>query len=277
LLTNAPVVTEVLPMDEARKRGAMAIFEEKYGDVVRMLTMTSEVVELCGGTHARALGDIGLFKIVSEGGVAAGVRRLFATTGKNALRYVREAEAELTRARHAAKAQGGDLTEKIAKIIAHERELEKKVADLERKLLEGGGAAPGAGGAAGGGGGGGIDGMLAEARDIGGVKVLARRVTDGTNSGALRELAEKLRDKLGERSAVLLGSVVGDKAQLAIMVSKAATDRVKAGDVIKAVAKIIGGSGGGRPDMAQAGGPEVGKIDDAIAATYAELERTLAS
>ncbi|MEO7591271.1 MAG: alanine--tRNA ligase, partial [Byssovorax sp.] len=112
ILTNAPVLTEVLSMAEAKKRGAMAIFEEKYGDTVRMLTMSSEVVELCGGTHARALGDIGLFKILSEGGVAAGVRRIFAATGLNALAYVREADAELARARAAAKAQGGDLVEK---------------------------------------------------------------------------------------------------------------------------------------------------------------------
>ncbi|MCK6592893.1 MAG: alanine--tRNA ligase-related protein, partial [Polyangiaceae bacterium] len=270
ILTNEPVVTEVLPMDEARKKGAMAIFEEKYGDVVRMLTMTPEVVELCGGTHARALGDIGLFKIVSEGGVAAGVRRLFAATGLNALKYLRDAEAELLRARQAAKATGGDLADKIAKLVQHERELEKKVAELERKILEGGSAG-------GGGGGGGIEGMVAAAREIGGIRVLAMRVPDGTNAGALRELADKLRDKLGERSAVLLGAVAGDKAQLAMMVSKAATDRLKAGDVIRAVAKIVGGSGGGRPDMAQAGGTEIAKLDEAIAATYTELERLLAS
>ncbi len=120
----------------------MAIFEEKYGDTVRMLTMTPEVVELCGGTHARALGDIGLFKITGEGGVAAGVRRLFAATGLNALRYVREVEGELGRARAAVK--GGDLVDKIGRIAAHERELEKKVADLERKLIEGGAAGPAA-------------------------------------------------------------------------------------------------------------------------------------
>lgn len=269
ILTNEPVVTEVLPMDEARKKGAMAIFEEKYGDVVRMLTMSPEVVELCGGTHARALGDIGMFKIVSEGGVAAGVRRLFATTGLNALKYLRDAEGELARARAAAKATGGDLADKIAKIVQHERELEKKIAELERTILEGGSAS-------GSGGGGGIDGMIAGAREIGGIKVLAMRVPDGTNAGALRELADKLRDKLGERSAVLLGGVAGDKAQLAMMVSKAATDRLKAGDVIRAVAKIVGGSGGGRPDMAQAGGTEVAKLDEAIAATYSEVERILA-
>ena len=267
ILTNAPVLTEVLPMDEAKKRGAMAIFEEKYGDTVRMLTMTSEVVELCGGTHARALGDIGLFKIVSEGGVAAGVRRIFATTGLNALEHVREADAELARARVAAKAQGGDLVEKITRMTAHERELEKKVADLERKLLEGGGATGGPGG--------GIDAMLAAAKEFGGVKVLAYRVADGTNAAALRELAEKLRDKLGESAAVLVASVAEGKAQLTVMITKAATEKIKAGDLIKVVAGVVGGRGGGRPDMAQAGGPEVGKIDEAVAATYAEAARIL--
>jgi len=235
---------------------------------VRMLTMTPEVVELCGGTHARALGDIGLFKIVSEGGVAAGVRRVLAATGENALRYVRETEAELTRARAAVKAQGGDLIDKLTRIVARERELEKKVAELERRLLEGGGPA---------GEGSGVDAMLAEARDVGGVKVLARRVADGTQAAALRDLAEKLRDKLGESSAVLLGAVSDGKAQLAVMVSKPATARIKAGELIKSIAAIVGGKGGGRPDMAQAGGADVARIDEAIAATYGEAERLLVS
>ena len=267
ILGNAPVLTEILTMDDAKKRGAVAIFEEKYGDTVRMLTMTSEVIELCGGTHARALGDIGLFKITSEGGVAAGVRRVLASTGLNALAYVREAEEEIARARTIAKVQGGDLADKLTKLVSHERELEKKVAELEKKLLEAGS----------GGGGGGIEGMIAEAKDIGGVKVLARRMPDNTQAGPLRELAEKLRDKLGERSAVLLGTKGPDKVALALMVSKAATDRLKAGELIKAVSKIVGGSGGGRPDMAQAGGTDVAKIDEAIAAFYPEVERTLAS
>ena len=263
LLGNAPVKTEILPIDEAKKRGAMAIFEEKYGDTVRMLTMTPDVVELCGGTHARALGDIGLFKIVSEGGVAAGVRRILGVTGLNALSYVREAEGELDRARTAVK--GGDVVDKIGKLVARERELEKKVADLERKVLEGGGS----------GGSGGIEGMLAAAREIAGVKVLAKRVADGTTASALRDLAEKLRDKLGGESAVLLGAATDGKAQLAVMVSKPATARLKAGDLIKSVAAMVGGRGGGRPDMAQAGGNEVDKLDAAVAATFEEAEKLL--
>lgn len=268
ILENAPVVTEVLEIAEARKRGAVAIFEEKYGDVVRMLTMTQDSVELCGGTHARALGDIGLFKITSEGGVAAGVRRVLAATGLNALGYVRAVEEDMSRARVAAKATGVDLADKIGKIMAHERELEKKIAELERRLVEGGGP---------GGSGGGMDAMMAEAKEISGIRVLARRMPDGTQSAVLREIAEKLRDKLGDHSVVLAGAVAGDKAQLCVMVSKAATAKVKAGDLIKAVAKIVGGSGGGRPDMAQAGGTEVGKIDEAIAATYAEVTRLAGS
>jgi alanyl-tRNA synthetase len=268
ILENAPVTTEVLEIAEARKRGAVAIFEEKYGDVVRMLTMTRDSIELCGGTHARALGDIGLFKITSEGGVAAGVRRIFATTGLNALRYVRGVEEDMARARIAAKAAGGDLADKIGKIVAHERELEKKISDLERRLVEGGGP---------GGSGGGIDAMMAEAKEIGGIRVLSRRMPDGTQSAVLREIADKLRDKLGEHSVVLAASVAGDKVQLCVMVSKAATAKIKAGDLIKAVSKIVGGSGGGRPDMAQAGGSEVGKIDDAVAAVYGEAARLIGS
>ena len=270
VLTNAPVLTEVLTMDDAKKRGAMAIFEEKYGDTVRMLTMTPEVIELCGGTHARALGDIGLFKITSEGGVAAGVRRIFATTGLNALGYVRDAEDEIGKARAIVKATGGDMLDKLARLVAHERELEKKVADLEKKVLE-----SGSGSTSGGGSGGGIDGMVAAAREIGGVRVLALRVPDNTQAGAIRELAEKLRDKLGERSAVLVGTKGADKVALALMVSKAATDKLKAGDLIKGVSKIVGGSGGGRPDMAQAGGTDVAKIDEAIAAFYSEVEKAI--
>jgi alanyl-tRNA synthetase len=267
ILVNAPVTTDVLAIDEARAKGAVAIFEEKYGDVVRVLTMTSDSVELCGGTHARALGDIGLFKITSEGGTAAGVRRILAATGQNALAYVRGLQGELRRARIAAKAQSGDLADKIDKMRDAEKALEKRVRELEKQLIEGGGN----------GAGGGIDAMLSQARKVGDVSVLAVKVADGTNMATLRELSEKLRDKLGGMAVVLAASRLGDKAQLALMVSKDATARVKAGDLIKPIAEHVGGKGGGRPDMAQAGGSEIAGLDAAVAALYPTVEAALGS
>ncbi len=257
VLTDAPVETQVLPIDEAKKAGAMAIFEEKYGDVVRVLTMTRESVELCGGTHARALGEIGLFKIVSEGGVAAGVRRIEAATGLNALAYVRQIEGSLRAAAKAAKSGTSDLTEKIEKLLEHDRALEKEVADLKRKVAMGGAS------------GGGIDDMLKGARDIPGGKALAIKV-DAMDAATQRDLAEKLRDKLGN-AVVLVGTVNGAKASLVLTVSKSLTDRYKAGELIKTVAGHVGGSGGGRPDMAQAGGAGVDRIDDAVASLYAAI------
>jgi alanyl-tRNA synthetase len=239
-------------MDEARKRGAMMIFEEKYGDVVRLLSM-AESLELCGGTHARATGDIGLFKIVSEQGVAAGVRRIIAVTGEGALLHVRELEGVIGEAARAAKTTPGALVERIEKLVQHEKALEKQIGDLERKLASGGG-------------GGGVDGLLAKARDVSGVKVLGVR-TAVTDRGALRELAEQLRDKLGD-SIVLVGSEAEGKAQLVLTVSKSLTGRYRAGDLIRNIAGIVGGSGGGRPDLAQAGGTEIARLDEAIDSVY---------
>ncbi|HMR75566.1 MAG TPA: DHHA1 domain-containing protein, partial [Polyangiaceae bacterium] len=252
VLDNTPVQTEVLSMDQARARGAMMIFEEKYGDTVRMLSM-AESTELCGGTHARATGDIGLFKIVSEGGIAAGVRRIVAVTGDGALAYVRGLETQIGAAAAAAKATPAQLVDKIEKLVAEERALAKKLEDMQRKLLSGGGGS-------------GLEGMVGKARDVSGVKVLGVR-TEVTDRSALRELAEKLRDKLGD-SVVLVGSEAEGKAQLVLAVSKGLTSRFKAGDLIRPIADIVGGSGGGRPDMAQAGGTEVARLDEAIDAVY---------
>jgi len=260
LLGDAPIVTEVLPIDEAKKRGAMAIFGDKYGATVRVLTMTHDSVELCGGTHARSLGEIGLFKIVSESGVAAGVRRIEGATGLNALAYVRELEGTLRAAGSLLKATPSDLADKVEKVIAHGKQLEKDLEVAKRKLAMGG-----SGG--GDGGGGGLDGMLTRAREIPGGKALAVRV-DAPDAAVLREMAEKLRDKLGE-AVVLVGSVAGPKAMIALAVSKGLTDRYKAGDLIKPVAQVLGGSGGGRPDMAQAGGTQVDKLDEALEKLYA--------
>jgi alanyl-tRNA synthetase len=259
VLGDAPVMTEVLPIDEARKRGAVAIFEEKYGDVVRMLTMTNDSVELCGGTHARSLGEIGLFKVTSEGGLAAGVRRIEAATGMNALAYVRGVEGALRGAARVVKAAPTELADKVEKLVERERQLERENADLKRKVAMGGGA----------GSSGGIDDMLRGARDVPGGKALAVKASVG-DAATLRELAEKLRDKLGE-SVVLVGAPGKDKAMLVLTVSKGLTDRYKAGDLIKGVAQLVGGSGGGRPDMAQAGGTQMDKLDEALESLYARL------
>jgi alanyl-tRNA synthetase len=249
-LANHSVRTEVLNMEEARTRGAMMIFEEKYGDVVRMLSM-AESTELCGGTHARATGDIGLFKIVSEQGVSAGVRRIIAVTGDGALAYLREVEASLAKVATLAKASPSNLADKIEKLVLHERALEKQIAELERKLATGGS---------------GIEAFIGRARDLAGVKVLGVR-TQVTDRGALRELAEQLRDKLGP-SVVLVGSETEGKAQLVLTVAKGLTDRLKAGELIRNAAQIVGGSGGGRPDMAQAGGSDIARLDEAIESIY---------
>jgi alanyl-tRNA synthetase len=250
-LKNHAVKTEVLSMDQARERGAMMIFEEKYGDVVRLLSM-AESAELCGGTHARATGDIGLFKITGEQGVAAGVRRLTAVTGEGALAYVRELEGTLSKAARLVKTTPATLGEKLEKVLEHEKALEKQVQELERKLMTGTG--------------GGVESMLGRARDVGGVKVLGVR-TPVADRGALRELAENLRDRLGD-SIVLVGSEAEGKAQLVLTVSKSLTNRFRAGDLIRPIAEIVGGSGGGRPDMAQAGGTDPGRLDEAIEAVY---------
>jgi alanyl-tRNA synthetase len=256
ILKNLPVQTEVLSMNEARQRGAMMIFEEKYGEVVRLITM-GESAELCGGTHARATGEIGLFKILSEQGIAAGVRRIVGITGHATLEHVRSVERTLSRASDLVKATPASLVERVEKLALHERALEKQVEELERRLMLGGGA-------------GGLDAILGQAREVGGVRTLGLR-TDVADRAALRELAEQLRDKLGD-SVVLVGSEREGKAQLVLTVSKALTARLRAGELIRDIAAMVGGSGGGRPDMAQAGGTDASRLDEAIARIY-ELVR----
>jgi alanyl-tRNA synthetase len=257
VLSDAPVLTEVLPIEEARRRGAVAMFGEKYGDVVRVLTMTSDSVELCGGTHARSLGEIGLFKIKSESGLAAGVRRIEATTGYNSLHFFQATE-ELNMQAARMLGTSGDIKLDIEKLQADRKALQKEVADLKRQLAMGGGSA-----------GASVESMLAGARDVPGGKALAIK-TSVSDPSTLRELAEKLRDKLGS-SVVLVGAPGKDKAMLVLTVSKDLTDRYKAGDIIKGVAQMLGGSGGGRPDMAQAGGTDQARLDEALESLYARL------
>jgi alanyl-tRNA synthetase len=245
------VRTQVLPLDQARAQGAMMIFEEKYGTTVRMLNMGPST-ELCGGTHARATGDIGLFKVLQEQGVAAGIRRIVATTGLNSLGYVRSLEETLARASRVAKAGSSDLVEKIERLVAHQKQLERQLDEAQRRWMQGSG--------------GGADSLISAARDVGGVRVLGVR-TEVTDRSALRELAEQLRDKLGD-SVVLVASEHEGKVQLVLTVAKGLTGRYKAGELIRSIAQVVGGSGGGRPDMAQAGGSDVSRLDEAVAAIY---------
>jgi alanyl-tRNA synthetase len=265
VLANAEVVTKVMNIDEAKRSGAMAIFEEKYGDTVRVLTMDAgkyKSVELCGGTHARRTGDIGMFRVATDKAIAAGVRRMEATTGLNTLREVRQHERVLAPVLKVLAADEATVQSKIEKLLAEQRTLEKKVTELEKKIALGGASASGGGAS-------GIDAMLASARSYDGFKALAVRA-DIPDVGALRELADTLRDKLASSGGaiVLVGAAVGPKAQLVLTVSKDLTGRFKAGELIRPIAAIVGGSGGGRPDMAQAGGTEVGKLDQAIGDFY---------
>jgi alanyl-tRNA synthetase len=265
ILADAPVVTEVLAIDEARRRGAMAIFEEKYGDVVRMLTMTADSVELCGGTHARALGEIGLFKILGEQGLAAGVRRIEAATGTNALAHVRWLEGLANAAAHAAGTALKGLPERVDKLQHEKRQLEREVAELKRAVALGGLALAGAGSQARPT----VTAAVERARDIPGGKALAERI-QVADSATLREVAETWRDKLGS-AVVLVGAASEGKALLVLTVSKDLTARYNAGQIIKDIAQILGGSGGGRPDMAQAGGTQTDRLDEALDSLYARL------
>jgi alanyl-tRNA synthetase len=258
VLLDAKVETEVLPIAEAKKKGAMMIFGDKYGESVRVLTMTKDSVELCGGTHARSLGEIGLFKITSETGIAAGVRRIEAATGMNALGYVRSLETSIENAARLVKAGADDLPYKIQKLLEDTKKLERELADTKRKLAMGG--------AGGGGGGGGMDAWAQSARALPWGKALSVQV-DVADAAVLREIAEKLRDKLGD-SVVVVGSATGEKAMLVCTVSKSLNDRFKAGDLIRSIAEVVGGKGGGRPDMAQAGGPDAGKLPEALEKLY---------
>jgi alanyl-tRNA synthetase len=255
ILANHAVETARLSMSEAKARGAMMLFGEKYGEEVRVLSM-GDSVELCGGTHARATGDIGMLKITAEQGVAAGVRRIIATTGTGAIAYVRELEATLSRAAGLLKANPQDLPTRIEKLLQQEKALEKRLADSEKRVSQGGGGSP--------------DQLLERTREIKGIKVLSTR-TEVSDRAALRELAERLRDRLGS-GVVLVGSLSDGKAQLVLTVSKALTAQLKAGELIRPIAEIVGGSGGGRPDLAQAGGTLPDKLDEALAALYKGVE-----
>lgn len=252
---NAEVTTEEMAYDDAIKAGALAFFGDKYGDRVRVVRMGDFSVELCGGTHISRTGDVGVFKLEAESGVAAGVRRIEAVTGQGALETIRKREKILEEIGAQLGARDGAAIERLEKLLAREKELEKKLRAMEQKL------AAGAGGAA----------AEEEVREAGGIKIVTRKL-DGVDPRTMREMADRLRQKHGS-AVVALGSDLGDgKVAILVAVTPDLTAKIKAGDIIKNIAPIVGGTGGGRPDLAQAGGRDASKLDEALAKVAALVQ-----
>ena len=245
ILANAATQARVMPIDEAQKTGAMMLFGEKYGDEVRVLDIGSSR-ELCGGTHVSRTGDIGLFKIYAESGVAAGVRRVEATTGEGALKLINAQQTLIAQLSNELKAPATELTNKVTQLSEHAKTLEKELARLKSKLASSQG-----------------DDLASQAVEINGVKVLAATL-EGADANALRETMDKLKDKL-KSATIVLASTAGGKVSLAAGVTQDLTSKVKAGDLVNFVASQVGGKGGGKPDMAMAGGTDVGALPKALA------------
>ncbi|BBI99163.1 alanine--tRNA ligase [Ferrigenium kumadai] len=255
ILANADCQAREMAIDDAQKTGAMMLFGEKYGDVVRVLNIGSSI-ELCGGTHVKRTGDIGLFKIVAESGVAAGVRRVEAVTGEGALALVQQQQDQLQLVADAVKAQPQEAAARIAQILDSVKSLEKELAALKSKLASAQG-----------------DELVAQAQDISGVKVLAAKL-EGADAATLRETMDKLKDKL-KSAAIVLAAVADGKVSLAAGVTADLTGKVKAGELVNSVAQQVGGKGGGRPDMAMAGGTQPEHLDAALASVPAWVKQKL--
>ena len=245
ILANAATQARIMPIDEAQKSGAMMLFGEKYGDEVRVLDIGSSR-ELCGGTHVQRTGDIGLFKIVAEGGVAAGIRRVEAVTGANALAYLQTLESTVNTVAGTLKATPAELSGRVGQVLDQVRALEKEVAALKGRLASVQG-----------------DELVTRAVDVKGLKVLAAML-DGADAKTLRDTMDKLKDKL-KTAAIVLATVDGGKVQLAAGVTADSTGRVKAGELVNHVAQQVGGKGGGKPDLAMAGGTDPSRLDAALA------------
>jgi len=245
VLANQPTQARVMDIESAQKTGAMMLFGEKYGETVRVLDIGTSR-ELCGGTHVQRTGDIGLFKVVGEGGVAAGVRRIEAVTGANALAYLQNLENTVNQAAGVLKSPVAELTNRISQALEHARALEKEVAALKGKLASSQG-----------------DELLSQAVDVQGIKVLAAALP-GADAKTLRDTMDKLKDKL-KTAAIVLAAVDGDKVQIAAGVTADSVGRIKAGELVNFVAQQVGGKGGGKPDMAMAGGTQAAGLPAALA------------
>jgi alanyl-tRNA synthetase len=255
ILTNQATQARWMDIESAQKTGAMMLFGEKYGDTVRVLDIGSSR-ELCGGTHVHSTGDIGLFKVVAQSGVAAGVRRIEAVTGEHALAYVQAMEDTVNQACASLKATPVELNHRLAQLIEQVRGLEKEMSALKGKLASSQG-----------------DDLLARAVDVKGVKLLAA-VLPGADAKALRDTLDQLKNKL-KTAVVVLASVDGDKVQLAAGVTNDRLTQVKAGELVNFVAQQVGGKGGGKPDMAMAGGTQPAGLDQALASVQAWVNERL--
>jgi len=247
IMGNDPVTTSQMQIAEAIEAGATALFDEKYGDTVRVVRVGDVSMELCGGTHVRAAGDIGLFKIVAETGIAAGVRRIEALTGTGALAFVRQVEDDQRAMAALLKAEGGNPLERLEKLLARQKELQREVESLQGKLNA---VASGD--------------LLSQVTDVQGMKLLAVKVAV-EDVKALRDLSDTLKDRIGE-GVLVLGAAIGGKANLLVAVTKGLAATVKAGDMIKQLAPLVGGSGGGKPELAQAGGSQPERLEEALSA-----------
>ncbi|MBH2042448.1 MAG: alanine--tRNA ligase [Comamonadaceae bacterium] len=245
ILANQPTQARVMDIESAQKTGAMMLFGEKYGETVRVLDIGTSR-ELCGGTHVQRTGDIGLFKVVGEGGVAAGVRRIEAVTGSNALAYLQNLEDTVNQAASTLKAPVAELNGRISQALDNVRALEKEVVALKGKLASSQG-----------------DELVSQAVDVKGIKVLAAALP-GADAKTLRDTMDKLKDKL-KTAAIVLAAVDGDKVQIAAGITADSVGRIKAGELVNFVAQQVGGKGGGKPDMAMAGGTDASKLPAALA------------
>jgi alanyl-tRNA synthetase len=256
IMRNTAVSTSVMELDDALSTGAMALFGEKYGEKVRVVQVPGFSRELCGGTHVSRTGDIGLCKIVYEGSISAGVRRIEAITGNAAVERFQAATSSLHRVAQLIHANEPELVEQVEKLVAHQRTLEKGLQQLKQQMAQ---AKAGQ--------------VEALAREVNGVKVLAARV-DGLDRDQMRALADTLRNKW-KSAVVVLGTADGDNVSLISAVTKDLTAKVHAGKLIGPVAAAVGGKGGGRPDLAEAGGKDASALDAALESAYAAVEGAL--
>jgi len=255
---NFEVQTKLMQQDEAIAAGAMALFGEKYGDVVRVLSMGDFSVELCGGTHVSRTGDIGLFKIVSEAGVAAGVRRIEAVSGVGALNWLHSMESNMRQLASLVKGSPDTLNDKVKQLLDRNRQVEKELDQLKGKLASSQGSD-----------------LMSQAQDIEGIKVLTARL-DGVDPKSLRDTMDQLKNKLGS-AAIVLAAVNDDKINLVAGVTNDQIGRIKAGNLVNVVAQQVGGKGGGRPDMAMAGGNNPAALDTALGSVPNWIRQQLAS